>query len=224
MRVLGHRGSRVPGPENTIAAVQAALAAGAAGVEVDARRCADGQLVVHHDPLLRGRPILAWPPGELALRGVPLLSEVLAACRGRGQVVCEVKNAPADPDHDPTSRRTLAALLPLLSAPDDLVVSSFDPTVAAAARSEGLVTGLLTRPGVTVGSGAAAAAEGGHQLHAHVSSVRLDRSAARRCHDQGVELVVWTVTRLALARRLQAGGVDAIIADDPAGLVPGLSP
>src|SRR4051794_32936132 len=52
VQVLGHRGSLRPGPENSVAAVREALAAGADGVEVDIRRTRDGQLVCLHDPAL----------------------------------------------------------------------------------------------------------------------------------------------------------------------------
>jgi glycerophosphoryl diester phosphodiesterase len=46
---VGHRGSESLAPENTIAACRAAIAAGAAGVEVDVCVTADGQVVLWHD-------------------------------------------------------------------------------------------------------------------------------------------------------------------------------
>ncbi|TMK20451.1 MAG: glycerophosphodiester phosphodiesterase, partial [Actinobacteria bacterium] len=49
MQVIGHRGAAALGPENTIAAVEAGLAAGADGVEIDVRRTADGVVVLMHD-------------------------------------------------------------------------------------------------------------------------------------------------------------------------------
>jgi glycerophosphoryl diester phosphodiesterase len=47
--VYAHRGGPAGGPENTIAAFRAALAAGASAVECDIRRTADGQFVAFHD-------------------------------------------------------------------------------------------------------------------------------------------------------------------------------
>ena len=51
MRVFGHRGS--PGfprfGENTLTSFRKALDAGAAGIELDVRRCGDGTIVVIHD-------------------------------------------------------------------------------------------------------------------------------------------------------------------------------
>jgi len=50
VRILAHRGSpATSASENTIAAVTAALDAGADGVEVDLRLSADGVLVLSHD-------------------------------------------------------------------------------------------------------------------------------------------------------------------------------
>ncbi len=218
--VFGHRGSRSPGPDNSVAAVSGALSAGADGVEVDLRRASDGRLVLCHDAVVRGRPVRTQTPRELAEGGVPLLTEVLTACRGRGRVVCEVKNSPGEPDHDPSAGLTLAALLSVLEPADDVVVSSFDARVAAAAGGAGVRSALLTRPGTTVGAGVAAALAGGQaELHAHVSSARVDRSAPRRAHDAGLSLVVWTVSRLTQARRLMSAGADGVIADDPAAVV-----
>lgn len=224
MEVWGHRGSRVPGPENTLVAVTGALSAGADGVEVDLRRCADGRLVLAHDPVVAGRPVREWPAEQLAGLGVPLALEALVAVRGRGRLVAEVKNAVGEPDHDTTRAATVTALLGLLTADDDVLVSSFDPGVLATARSAGLATALLSRPGTTVGAGAAAAAAGGYgELHAHITSVRLDRAAARRCHDLGLRLVAWTLTRPGTAPRWAGSGVDAVIADDPAAVVAALA-
>ncbi|MHB1712143.1 MAG: glycerophosphodiester phosphodiesterase family protein [Acidimicrobiales bacterium] len=58
--VLAHRGAwsaevyGVPGrPQNSLEAIEAALALGADGVEIDVRRTSDGELVLAHDPLAR---------------------------------------------------------------------------------------------------------------------------------------------------------------------------
>lgn len=75
--LLGHRGSPREHPENSLAGFQAALDAGLSGVELDVRRLGDGELVVSHDPQLRGRPL-----SELRRADLPPRS---AACaRGFG--------------------------------------------------------------------------------------------------------------------------------------------
>ncbi len=47
--IYAHRGGMAGGPENTVAAMKAALAEGAAAVECDIRRTADGEFVAFHD-------------------------------------------------------------------------------------------------------------------------------------------------------------------------------
>lgn len=49
MKVLAHRGGALGARENTAAAFQAAVAAGADGFETDVRRTRDGALVLYHD-------------------------------------------------------------------------------------------------------------------------------------------------------------------------------
>src|SRR6186997_386013 len=50
--VFAHRGGCALGPENTIAAFDLGLAAGADGLELDVHLSADGVVVVHHDETL----------------------------------------------------------------------------------------------------------------------------------------------------------------------------
>ena len=47
--IIAHRGASGLGPENTLAAFEAAIAAGADGIELDVHLTADGHVVVHHD-------------------------------------------------------------------------------------------------------------------------------------------------------------------------------
>ena len=50
--IIGHRGASAVAPENTIAAFEAAIAAGADGIEFDVRLARDGVPVVIHDETL----------------------------------------------------------------------------------------------------------------------------------------------------------------------------
>jgi glycerophosphoryl diester phosphodiesterase len=52
---FAHRGARAHLPENTLAAFRYALEHGARGLETDARRSADGEIVLAHDKWLRAR-------------------------------------------------------------------------------------------------------------------------------------------------------------------------
>ena len=208
MQVYGHRGSVRPGPQNTPSAVAAALAAGADGVEIDLRLVGP-DLVVSHD---------------LPVGGEPGAADVLDAGRG-GRVVCEVKNRPGDPDYDAPVAAVAHALVELLAARgnDDVVVSSFDWfSIDAVRRLGGPPTAFLTPFGMSMRAGVAYASEHGHaEVHPHWSSIT--RRGVEKAHAAGLRVVTWTVTSLIAARRLERLGVDAVICDDPAGVVAGLA-
>lgn len=175
MEVLGHRGSRTPGPENTVEAVDAALRAGADGVELDIRRSADGDLVCVHDarlPRLGGRAVVRRSTRELASRGIPALTDVLDVWAGRGRLILEIKNQPGQPDFDAPRERTARALIELLRArglpgpgpatpglPDaaesptgDPGEPRQDPVPDARADGGGPGAGSAPQPGITVSS------------------------------------------------------------------------
>src|SRR5258708_12273995 len=98
--VLGHRGASAVAPENTVAAFTRARELGADGVELDVRRSADGVLVVHHDPEVRGVGLIAslsFAELRAARPELATLEEALAACRGL-VVNAEVKSLPWEPD------------------------------------------------------------------------------------------------------------------------------
>ena len=59
VQVIAHRGAPRLARENTLASFRAAAGMRAQGIELDVRRTADGELIVHHDPVLEGgRPIV----------------------------------------------------------------------------------------------------------------------------------------------------------------------
>ncbi len=89
--IIGHRGFAALHPDNSLAGVQAALAAGADGVEVDVRPCADGTWVCHHDRTRDDRPVRTWSRAALRQAGVPALEEVLAVVPPGRWLYVEVK-------------------------------------------------------------------------------------------------------------------------------------
>ncbi|WP_239310114.1 MULTISPECIES: glycerophosphodiester phosphodiesterase [unclassified Frankia] len=244
MQVLGHRGSRTPGPENTVEAVNAALRAGADGIEVDVRRSADGDLVCVHDARipgrLTGRAVVRRTTRELSDLGVPTLTDILDAWDGRGRIILEVKNQPGQPDFDAPREQTARVLIDLLrargfgraastasAASSAVTVSSFDWFAIEAVRDAGIAvsTAFLAMPRMSVTGGIAYVRSAGHQeLHAHVSSVLGSATMPERARAAGVGLVTWTVASVADAEQLRDAGVDAVICDDPAEVVRKLGP
>ena len=78
--MFAHRGARIEFPENTLPAFEAALAAGATGLESDAWICADDTVVLAHDRWVghwpRRRNVRESTSDALSAFGVPKLSEV----------------------------------------------------------------------------------------------------------------------------------------------------
>jgi glycerophosphoryl diester phosphodiesterase len=110
--ISAHRGFSAKAPENTIAALEAALAAGADVAEVDLRMTRDGHLVLMHDRLVDRTSDGQGPVSELALDEiqrldagswfrpefagtcVPTLEEALRWSAGRLGFLLELKNYP----------------------------------------------------------------------------------------------------------------------------------
>jgi glycerophosphoryl diester phosphodiesterase len=230
--ILAHRGSSGPGrPENTVAAADAALSAGADGVEVDVRLSADGKLVCSHDVdlfRLAGTPMPVSSSTAAALRSVvlpgghtlALLEELLSAVAGYGRrrVVVEAKACP-----DPAAAREVAgALLEVLggfAADLDITVSCFDPVLLGMVR-----TGLahLEVGTALLGSSFEGAAnllrqaldEGHDEIHPNLFSLLRSPNVAEAARTLGVGVTCWTVNRARHVARLADLGVEALITDD----------
>ncbi len=143
-RPLAHRALHGPGvPENSLAAVRAAVASGY-GIEIDVQLSADGAAMVFHDYDL-GRlteetgPVRGRSAAELGLTaltgggGIPTLGEVLAETR-EFPVLIEIKDQDGalGPGVGPLERAVAGALV---HHPGPVAVMSFNPhSVAEMAR------------------------------------------------------------------------------------------
>jgi glycerophosphoryl diester phosphodiesterase len=201
---------------------------GADGVELDVRLDRDGDVVVIHDGTLErvtgGRDRRRVEDiGRDELRGVdlgdgqcvPRLAEVLAWARGRGaRVNVELKR-------DVSRRGALVHRVARLvrsepTAPEWLILSSFDPfLVAIASRlAPGVPAGWLVEAGSRVpGRSFWERLVGASALHPQASLVTEARILPWK--NDGLPINVWTVNDPDEARRLDALGVDALISDCP---------
>ena len=148
--VWAHRGASAAAPENTLAAFALAAELGADGVELDAQRCATGEVVVFHDETLgrtAGRPGLlaqtSWSElarcdvgarfsSRFAGERVPLLAEVLARTPPTLLVNVELKCETAD------DRGLTAAVVEVVlasGAAARVLFSSFNPGCLLRARA-----------------------------------------------------------------------------------------
>jgi glycerophosphoryl diester phosphodiesterase len=220
VKVYGHRGSAATHPENSVAGVAAAFAAGADGVEVDVRRTADGLLVLCHDAAFAGGPPIVTLTADSLPPSAAAVAEALDAARGR--VVLEVKNLPGEPDFDAPNESTVRLLVALLAgrSGDDVVVSSFDWYAAEAARDAGLRSAFLSPPGVALAAALAYVSDAGHaEVHPHWTAALDAPEAVAAARAGGRAVVCWTVDDVAVARRLRDLGVDGVITNDPAAMV-----
>lgn len=112
-RIVAHRGSRLDRPENTIAAIERAIEAGATAVEIDIRSSRDGKLVVMHDHKVdrttngTGRvndltwaqlatlDAGSWFGSDYGSERVPSLEQALQVCCGRIGVQLDLKEVDA---------------------------------------------------------------------------------------------------------------------------------
>jgi glycerophosphoryl diester phosphodiesterase len=245
-RVFAHRGGSALAPENTMAAFEAGLAAGADGLELDVRLSRDGVVVVHHDKFLDRTTNLTGAVSqhtadELARAdagyrfsaaglfpfrgrglGVPTLAEVLARFRGV-PVVVEIKVNTLD------AARAVVGIVRAAGAVDRVCFGSFglrvlrairriEPSVAtSAAREEVRLALYRTWLRWPVGH----PAYSGYQVPETTGSTRVvSPRFVQYAHRAGLAVQVWTVDTADDARRLLGWGVDALITNNPEIVVP----
>jgi glycerophosphoryl diester phosphodiesterase len=222
--IFGHRGASAHARENTRPALQMAAAQGADGVELDVRRTADGELVVHHDSTIEGLgPVIEHTVAELRARDPELLGfpEAMEACRNL-IVNVEIKNFETDPDFDPddTVAAEVVGWVHENGWEDRVIISSFNhATVDRVRHLTGRVaTGQLILPGADTAKQLLLAHLRGHQaLHPHVTSLTDPAALADIATGLEMWLLAWTVDDPATIKRLRDGGLAGIITNDPAG-------
>ncbi len=213
-RPLAHRGLHDAAaglPENSLAAVRAAAAAGY-GIEIDLQPSADGEAMVFHDDALARLTGEAGPVssrraadlGRLTLLGtaetIPTLEIVLAAVAGRAPLLIELKRQ-ADPG--PLAARC-AALLAGYAGP--AAVMSFDPAMLIPLREAlpGVPRGLVSMAdwageGLDAErSGALARLEAMAAVGASFASYRwsdLPTAETAALREAGTPVLCWTVRR-----------------------------
>jgi glycerophosphoryl diester phosphodiesterase len=205
---LAHRGDHRAEPENSLAAMLAAMAApGCDGVECDVRLSLDGVPVLLHDAsLLRVQGVDALvgelTAVELASHDIPTLAEVLDQVPRRAFLDVELK---ADLGRAAVEVLAAGRGADLLRA----VVSSFEVDAIERVRSLApawpcwLNTEHLRQGDVRLARelGCAGISVGWHAI---------DSASLGRAWAAGLEVAAWTVTDLRVARRLEAAGVLAM--------------
>jgi glycerophosphoryl diester phosphodiesterase len=242
--VIAHRGYSMVAPENTLAAFELGVAAGADLIELDYHHSKDGIPVVMHDYTLDrttdatnrlgGSKIRvdareaaemtrldagSWSNKRYSNEKVPLLSEALDHIQKRGVTLIERKAGDA---------KTCVEMLREKNLVNALIVQAFD--------WEYLADFHRLEPRQVLGALGPPSTKDGRRLtdeekklgpewidlaqktgaRAVVWNRNIDPSAVKYAHAKGVKVWVYTINEPELANRLLDAGVDGIITDNPA--------
>ena len=230
-RVIAHRGFSSQAPENTLAAVRAAIEVGADMVEIDVTLTADVHVVVVHDETLdrtsngNGEVLLfslseireldagSWFSPAFAGERIPTLDAVLAEVEGRILLNVEIKSEAVD-------RGVVAKVASAIrerGLTDQVVVSSFSPT--ALEEMHGVApeirTAVLFNIKLHKGQDPVEIVNGVGASVFNIKRTRLTRKMLRRCHENGIPVGVYTVNKTRRMRRMAEKGIDAVFTDHP---------
>jgi len=238
--IIGHRGASRFAPENTMAAFQLALEAGADGVEFDVRLSRDEVPVIIHDDNLRRTgttpsrvadltlselqaiDVGSWfPSKEFAGERVLTLDQLFELFSSTNSLLyLEMKCDPAERDK---LAQVCAGAINLSPLKSRVIVECFDlagiatiktidPTIRTAALFE---PSLANPPFITsvkrLVEQAVAVGADEIALHHRLARDRVVEAAKR----SNLSVVVWTVDNPSWIARANASGVTSLITNDP---------
>lgn len=199
---------------NTIEAFRHAAVLGADAVELDARRTADGVIVVNHDAAIDGHPLVGMLRVDVARVApwIPDLTDALLACVPMW-VDVEIKNSPNDPDWDPddTVLRTIGPLVD-----DRIVVTSFNAATVHRAHQAGMRAGRLL--GWSDGPTAVLARWPGYEFVLPSKEMVPPEHAAglvAAARATGAAVGIWTIDDPDTMRAYATAGVEVIFTNVP---------
>jgi len=231
VEIIAHRGYSARAPENTMAALDAAVASGADAVEFDLHTAACGTPVLFHDAMLsrttngagplrrrtfaqlRALDAGGWFSPKFAGERIPSFEEALRRLKGRiGRIYAEVKGYRELEDLDRMVRLAREA-----DALDDVVFISLNWTVLDRMRGR--------RPDLAIGYIVDEVGEVDEAIHrAHGDAHALldlradlvlgDPALADRLGREGIETAVWTVNDATEAARLYDLGVHRLTTNE----------
>lgn len=225
IQITAHRGSSKAAPENTLAAVKAAVEELADFVEIDVQESLDGILVVCHDQNLRrlagvNRRVkdMTWEElsgldmgshfsEEFAGEPLPALRTVMEYAKGRVNLNIELKNI-GDASMLPEKA---AAMIQELGMEEQCVVSSVKLNYLERVKQ--------AAPDIRTGYIIAAAYGNYYGNEAldfiSIRSSFVTREMVEKAHESGKAVHAWTVNGQVELEKMKQAGVDNIITDYP---------
>ena len=223
--VTAHRGSSRMAPENTMAAIEAAMEEMADYSEIDVQTTADGIVVVCHDLNLKRVAGVDRRLGTMtydqvsrldvgshfspsfAGERIPTLEEVLEACKGRMKLNIELKNI----GNSSSLPEQVAALVREYGMEDQCVITTVKLGYLERVKEMApeLRTGYIL-----------AAAYGTYYDNEYIDFISIRSSFVGRklveaAHEKGKAVHVWTVNSKTEIEQMKLLGVDNIITDYP---------
>lgn len=215
---IGHRGAAALAPENSLAAIEAAIELGVDLVEIDV--VSDGgtlRLAHRRGELTSSSPMLVEALELVAssetgllldLKSIGAEREIVAAIRAAGLLERGVVGS-----FHAASLRSLKEIEPSLTTGYSYPFDRVGLSTRRAAQpliSAGLA-GMRRLLPARIGRMLARARADAAMLHWALVSRRL----VERCHARGAAVLAWTIEDDAALRRVLAAGVDGVIANDP---------
>ena len=222
--VIGHRGAGGVAPENTRAAIERAISAGAQWVEIDVQETADGEVVVIHDSDLMknaGVDLKVWDATVDEITAVdvgssfdpqfhdervPTLREILNLCKGRIGIIIELKSY----GHGQMLEQRVVDLVEASGSVDEVQCMSLKPGVVAQLKK--------LRPDWRVGLLLSLAVGDVRNIEADFLAVNARFATSRmvqEAHEAHKLLYAWTLNDPVSISRMVGRGVDGVITDYP---------
>ncbi|WP_137846053.1 glycerophosphodiester phosphodiesterase family protein [Microbacterium sp. 2FI] len=228
--IASHRGGGASAPENTLPAIEAALAEGFDYVEVDVALTADGHAVLMHDatvdrttdghgPLssltlaeVRTLDAGSWFAPAYAGTPVPTLVEFLDLLAGtKHRALIELKG-----EWDAAAVGVAVGHLAGRDLDRRVAIASFDArTLARVAAASEVVSRMLILKHLPDDVVSAAAEAGVRGILVDRKAVLKRPEVVQAVHDAGVRIVVYTLNSDTQWDEVTALGVDGIVTDDP---------
>jgi glycerophosphoryl diester phosphodiesterase len=216
--IIGHRGASAVAPENTIAAFEAAIAAGADGIEFDVRLAGDGVPVVIHDETLyrtagvRGH-VADMSCNELNQFDVPSVAQVFELFKSNELILClEMKG------QELQLAQACCRLIEQHRLQDRVVLSCFGHSALQTVKSIDSTlrtAALFQSPSAFIVEKSIAVGASEITLHHRLVNDRLVQKARLA----GLEVVTWTVDDPVWVKRAQETGIHALITNNPSALI-----
>jgi glycerophosphoryl diester phosphodiesterase len=216
--IIGHRGASAVAPENTLAAFEAAIAAGADGIEFDVRLSRDGVPVVIHDETLQRtarvrRRVADMSVDELNEFNVPSLTQLFELFESNSlRLYLEIKSS------ETALVEECCRLVEEYRLQHRVIFECFEHSLLTMVRNidaEFKIAPLFQPPSSFILRKALAVHAEEIALHHRLTNKRI----VEKANDANLKVVTWTVDDPSWVQRAREIDVHALITNNPAALI-----